>query len=195
MISIAAALAAARNPIVPRVVSTPAGLTVTLPAKVLQHDDVRKQLRSGLTTTFLVHVAAIDRGGHELRGGASISVRYDLWDEKYIVTTIDGAGHESERNVASHAQLLAVWTTEPLLVLRAQGAAFSAPANVTIEVVPFSRDEEADARRWLSQPAHGNAANGSGIVPESRLLEFIVGTSVRRRPLLEFHWRVAVERP
>ncbi len=58
---------------------------VSFPATVLDDDEVRLQLKSGLTTTF----AAVAINGGGIRTGARIEVRYDLWDEKYLVRRIE----------------------------------------------------------------------------------------------------------
>jgi hypothetical protein len=166
---------------------------VILPARIIENSEVRKQIGTGLTVSFVARTTVVDVAGNESGGSAVISVRYDLWDENYLVTIIDVDRRRSEQRVDSYAHLIDFWTRSSLVVAHPGTTDFRGTANVKVEMLPFSAAEEADAQRWLSRSANGPAARGGEAAPESRLLEVIIGMSVQRRPLLEFHWRVAVE--
>jgi hypothetical protein len=54
-------------------------------------DSLRRDLTSGLTNRLMIRVT-LQHGGQELgRRSAEIAVRYDLWDEQFIMTTQVGA--------------------------------------------------------------------------------------------------------
>jgi hypothetical protein len=169
-------------------------LLVTLHAGLLGHRDVRRQLTSGLTTTFLVTVHAGDR-----KGGARVEVRYEPWDEVYFVTArgIDAAAQQAQ--LADAGKLADWWRSAALPVL--PRASPAAAAQVTVEVLPFSIEEQKETQRWLSRSL-GEAHRQQGIdesevrgsAGTASVLDVLIGTSIQRRPLVRFRWSVAVTR-
>jgi hypothetical protein len=81
-----AAFARAQQPQLGFTVQPGGVVATTLPLSILQDASVRKQLRSGLTTTFIVAVRQRDT---KVISGARIEIRYDLWDEVWIVQKIE----------------------------------------------------------------------------------------------------------
>ena len=69
-------------------------VAANLPVSILQDASVRKQLRSGLTTTFLLVTRQRDT---RIVSGARIEIRYDLWDEVWIAQKIE-FDRKSERS-------------------------------------------------------------------------------------------------
>ena len=64
-------------------------------------------------------------------------------------------------------------------------------------VVPFSQDEETETRLWFAESvrrAEGTASAEGGTVGGAsgldRVLTTLLGTSIRRRPLVEYRWQV-----
>ena len=138
------AAAAARGEERPAVTVLPGGTVgISLPPSILQRADVRKQLGGGLTTTF-----AISAHDGEAKGGARIEVRYDLWDEVYLVRRIEFDGHE-ERQRLTAEQLERWWRTTPIRILASSRDALR--LQIEMSVLPFSAAEEEDARQWLSK--------------------------------------------
>lgn len=162
---------------------------VTLAPAVLLKREVRKQLDSGLTTAFVVSM----RGSGALRGGVRVEVRYMLWDEHYAVTTLEGDGRSQKLTLASYDKLVAWWNATPLR-LAANQTTRDRHVRVTLEVLPFSAREEAETKRWLAESL-GNSRTRQG-EPQSTsgpILDVIIGTSIQRRPILEYRWTVPVE--
>ena len=169
-------------------------MLVTLPADVLARREVRRQLTSGLTTTFLVTVLAGER-----KGAARIEVRYEPWDEVYLVTTrgIDAVAHSSR--FASPERLAEWWRSAMLPVLRR--APGSGNVQLTLEVLPFSIEEQRETQRWLTQSL--NEAHRGEAIDESEVagrggggsvLDVLIGTSIQRRPIIRSRWTVGVTR-
>src|SRR6185436_15013961 len=77
-------------------------VAATLPASVLQDPGVRRQLGSGLTTTFLV-VARLRET--DSLSGARVEIRYDLWDEVWLVRRIEFDRREDRQRIASRDAL------------------------------------------------------------------------------------------
>jgi hypothetical protein len=167
-------------------------LLVTLPPDVLAHRDVRKQLTSGLTTTFLVTTTAGDA-----KGAARIEVRYEPWEEEYFVHArgIDAVAQNAR--FASLEKLVEWWRNAALPVMRANVA----NVQVMLEVLPFSIEEQKETQRWLTRSlgeAHRSGALDEGDVGGrgggGSVLDALIGTSIQRRPIVRSRWTVAVAR-
>ena len=175
------AAAPASRPVV--TTSADGHLEITLPANILRNDEVQKHLTSGLTTVFLLTVND---------SGARIEIRYDLWDEKYLVTTLDSERHVQKSSIDSFEHLADWWSHTPLRAGKARSE-----ARVKLEVIPFSASEEEDAQRWL---AHSIGANSTEVDPGQKkdaggILDLLIGTSVQRHPLQTWRWTLRTERP
>ncbi|HEY0159507.1 MAG TPA: hypothetical protein VGF28_19630 [Thermoanaerobaculia bacterium] len=169
-------------------------LLMTLPAEILAQREVRKQLGSGLTSTFLVTAVAGDR-----KGAARIEVRYEPWEEVYLVTSrgIDVVAQTAR--FASVERLTEWWRTNALPVLPRAGSADD--VQVTLEVLPFSIEEQKETQRWLTRSlgeAHRgeamDAAESAGRSGNGSVLDVLIGTSIQRRPIVRHRWSVAVTR-
>jgi hypothetical protein len=175
----------------PRVVVTSRNaIAVTLPRAVLLRGDVRKQLESGLTTAFVLSMRA-----GAVRGAARIEVRYLLWDERYAITTVEADGREQQVILPSYAELVEWWTATAHRVAPERSVTQrSEPLVLTLAMLPFSAREEAETRRWLSRALGGpGSRQRQRETTAVRMLDAIIGTSIRRRPILEYRWTVSPE--
>lgn len=170
-----------------------------LPA-VLDHHLVQVKLTTGLTTTFYFRVGR-DRRRPSL-GGAEISLRYDLWEEVFLLTIRDGLG--ATRTESQPANRLEEWWSELRIPAAARsslpegfGAGESSPKlQVSLTVLPFSSSELADTKRWFSRT--GATGWRRSTEPEnvagasSHLFDLLLGTSLERKALLSKSWTVRV---
>ena len=184
-----AALAAAQQAMPTAVLNRRGAVTLTLPSTILRSAEVKKHLGSGLTTAFVIQVECGER-----KGGARVSVRYDLWEESYLVRTIDATGHEQSVKLPSETKLAEWWSTTALPVIGA--GAETSRLDVHVHVLPFSAREEAETKRWLSRiltsmgsvkEAPVGKRNDAGA---AKILDVIVSTSIQRRPIIEYQWTV-----
>ncbi|HEX2834330.1 MAG TPA: hypothetical protein VHW00_15075 [Thermoanaerobaculia bacterium] len=154
-------------------------VAAALPAAVLQDATVRKQLGSGLTTTFLVVIR--ERDSKELRA-ARLEVRYDLWDEVWLVRRIElDRKIDAQRLTSSEA--LEKWWRTPLQVLTTNRNRVTLQVELT--VLPFSAAEEEDARQWIAKSGGvGASPSGSGFV------DALIGTTLSAKPITTFRWNV-----
>src|SRR5437773_8919791 len=129
-------------------------ISVSLPSWILQKPVVKKQLASGLTTTFVVIAKRRDGSG---RGGARIEIRYDLWDEVYIVRRLEFDNRRDAQRLAPD-QLERGWRNETRLMAASDERVV---LEVELLVLPFSAQEERDAREWLSKSGGAGAAERS----------------------------------
>jgi hypothetical protein len=154
-------------------------VAATLPASILSESDVQKRLTSGLTTTFLV--AARNRATDEI-SGARLEVRYDLWDEVWLVRRIEFDRKQERQRIASMAELEKWWRT-PLRLLSTDASRVSLQLDLT--VLPFSAAESEDARQWMSKSGGVGTAGGSGGVVDA-----LIGTTINARPITSYRWNV-----
>ncbi|HEX4959408.1 MAG TPA: hypothetical protein VF173_01120 [Thermoanaerobaculia bacterium] len=176
------------------------GLVLSRLPAILGDEEVRKQLGTGLTTSFLFEVKTQGDAG-KAQGGARVDVRYELWDEVYIVTRIDATGRPVKVNLPTFEKLSEWWRDLRLVALRPQAAATVHSAEVHLSVIPFSQAEQLDTQRWFSQSLSAEKTGSAGAVadavedqPESfsQVLNLLMATSIGRRPLLELQWNLAI---
>jgi hypothetical protein len=158
---------------------------------------VRKQLGTGLTTSFAFEAAARGAGGKP-KGAARVDVRYDLWDEVYVVTRVDAAGHAARTTLPSFDRLAEWWRDARLVVARG-ALATAGTVDVRLRVIPFSQAEQLETQRWFSQALSAEKSGSAGAVsdavadqPESfsQVINLLMSTSIGRPALLEYAWKV-----
>ena len=154
-------------------------VAAAMPPAVLQETSVKKQLGSGLTTTFLVAVRQRDSGRVT---AARLEVRYDLWDEVWLVKRVEFDGRTERQRIAS-AEALEKWWRTPVRLFAAD--ADRVPLQVELSVLPFSAAEEDDARAWISKS--GGVGTGSG---GGGLVDALIGTTISAKPITSFRWNV-----
>lgn len=170
------ALAFAQSP-QPTFLAQPNGVVAAvLPVSLLDQPSVRKQLGSGLTTTFLV----VAREGKRA-SGARIEIRYDLWDEVWLVRRVEFDRKTDKQRIASR-DALEKWWREPLRLTSGS----SGRLEVELTVLPFSAAEEEDARQWIAKSGGVGTGNGSGLV------DALIGTTINARPIVDYRWDVEV---
>ena len=112
------------------------------------------------------------------------------------MSVADAAGKQRTLTFASDAELAKWWSGSPLIVVAASRPLQKAvDVDVRLRMLPFSAREESDTRRWLSRTL-SSASDRSAETAErsAAILRALVETSIRRRPLLEEHWKVRATR-
>lgn len=191
-----AAVTASSPSKLPSAVARSAGeIEIVMPASVMTAAEVRKQLTSGLTTTLFVTVS--ERGKNV--AARRIEIRYELWDETFIVAARDDRGRRDNVTLTSYDRLVEWWSKSGIAIAPSS-ATGPRTVQVKLDVIPFSASEEADAQRWLSRNvsaagAPSPTASGSTHAAEpgssaGGILDLMIGMSVRRRPLLTYQWTV-----
>jgi hypothetical protein len=177
-------LAAAAAHAEPRAVFAPAAggvVTASLPATILQEPAVRKQLSSGLTTVFLI---VARESGAKNSGAARVEVRYDLWDEVWLVKRIEFDGRTDRQRLTSF-DAFAQWWSAPSRLIASRAARVS--LSVELRVLPFSAAEEEDARDWISKSGGVAAPNAVG-----SFVQTLIATTITARPIITYRWRAEV---
>jgi len=179
------------------------GLAISRLPPILGDEEVRRQLGTGLTTSFVFEANARGAAGR-VRGGARVDVRYDLWDEVYIVSRVDVTGHAARVTLPSFERLAEWWREARLVVVRAPAAAGILSADLELRVIPFSQAEQLDAQRWFSQALSAERSGGAGAVSDaaedasesfSQVINLLMATSIGRPALLEYRWKLPVSTP
>lgn len=169
---------------------------------LLQREDVRKQLDSGLTATLMFEVRTTGASPQKLRGGARVDIRYELWDEIYLVTRLDASEKRERLRFDSFDKLDQWWREARLPVLPLPRAAGPWQAEVRLRVIPFSQAEQQKTQRWLTESMAGDADGSAGAVAQalddrpvsfSQVLQLLVATSIGRPALFEQEWTLGFQ--
>jgi hypothetical protein len=175
------------------------GIALSRLPPILGEEEVRKQLGTGLTTSFAFEATARTADG-KLKGAARVDVRYDLWDEIYIVTRIDASGRAVRVTLPSFERLAEWWRDARLVLIRGP-AAGATTVDVRLKVIPFSQAEQLETQRWFSQALSAEKSGSAGAVsdavedqPESfsQVINLLMATSIGRPALLEYAWKLPV---
>ena len=168
---------------------------------LLGREEIRKQLGTGLTTTLAFHVRATGGGRERVEGGARVDIRYELWDEVYLVNRVDATGKATRARFPSFDRLAEWWREARFDVARLPHPAGSPPwkVEVRLRVIPFSQSEQLQAQRWLSESLAVEETGSAGAVAEaleeqpatfSQILNLLMATSLQRTALLESEWNL-----
>jgi hypothetical protein len=210
------ALLSAALPALPALAATPASaasgpeppalelreraLAVSTLPPILARPEVRPHLSTGLTTTFAVEVNAVDAQGHRAKGGGRIDVRYELWDEVFLVSATGADGRAHRESLPSFDRLLAWWRGLVLPVLAADPLSASGPWRVAVRlsVIPFSQSEQRDTQRWLTESIE-RRERGDAAAPRARpeplsgTLDALIATSIQRQRLVGYDWTLVFQ--
>ncbi|MEM7583544.1 MAG: hypothetical protein AAF560_09215 [Acidobacteriota bacterium] len=163
---------------------------------ILGDVEVKEHLTTGLTTS----IQFSPRGRGQPVAGARVEIRYDLWDEIFLVAAggIDGA--VARQRLDSFEALEGWWKTLDLPFLDGSQLARPWPESlrINVDVVPFSQAEQDDTQRWFSESIDrrrsGTDATGRAVEKEpetlSRTFNLLLATSIRRQAVTSFHWSV-----
>ena len=172
--------AVARAETRPAFTAMPGGVVaMSLSPSLLQEQAIRKQLASGLTTVVVIIAR---ESGTKAAAGARFEIRYDLWDEVWIVQKTEFDLRKERRRLASFDALLQ-WWHNPTRIF--SSTASRATLTIELRVLPFSAAEEEDAREWLSKSGGiaSPAAAGS-------FVQTLIATTITARPITTYRWNV-----
>lgn len=192
-LSVATAAAAAEPP--PRVACNARGLCSVSRLPALSDPETQGHLKSGLTSTLALTVSMRSADGKSEIPAGRVDVRFEPWDEIFHVLLVPAVGPTQARQLGSLAELQAFWRGLDLAFQRPGPRAAS--ARVELSVIPFSEDEEADARRWYAEAVRGKDVSGERTSQRAtrlgEVLDTLTLTSIKREGVLSFSWSVAVE--
>ncbi|MEM6792683.1 MAG: hypothetical protein AAF725_01790, partial [Acidobacteriota bacterium] len=136
---------------------------------VFEDEEVERQLATGLTTTFAFTLDGRDEAGRRLEGLARVQIRYEPWDEVYFLESFARDGSAIRERLPDAAALAEFWRAFRLAVLhQRRSKPAPKPWTVTLDVIPFSRGEQRDTRRWFSESMEreGSAEGAAGAAGE-----------------------------
>ena len=159
-------------------------VNVALPASYLQNATVRKQLSSGLTTVIVILAKPT---GSASTGGARFEIRYDLWDEVWLVKRTEFDGRTDHQRIGNFDALLQ-WWHNPARIFATSDAHIA--LNVELRILPFSAAEEQDARDWISKSGGVATPSAAGT-----FVQTLIATTITARPIVMYRWNVDLPTP
>lgn len=173
-------------------------LYMGLPENVLDHEEVGAHLKTGLTTSF-IHTVSLRLEQGTFKEFARVDVRYELWDELYLVSLHTKMGLYQKLSFQSFDELKTWWRGNNILVatypLDPQPIS---DARVKVEVLPFSAAEMKAAQRWFVNTRQARKVPSGDDDQEVELgtdaFRIFLTTSIKRHPLLSFRWKVKLVR-
>ena len=112
-----------------------------------------------------------------------------------MIDTVDVTGRRQTFSASNDDELARWWRETPQVVIARDGAGIES-MSVRLRVLPFSAREQEETQRWLSRSLDSGHDRDPGAEKptNAKLLEIIVGTSIKRRPILEYRWTVPIVR-
>jgi hypothetical protein len=112
-----------------------------------------RELESGLTNRFFVRVRLLDAQTVLQERTVEIAIRYDLWDQNYLVVhTVDGVSGEARRLVS--AEMKAWLSSLPMTGLfTTRGLSANRDLTLSAEVLlnPIDREKLSMIRKWVAE--------------------------------------------
>jgi hypothetical protein len=186
----------------PAVVVRPQGIVLRELPAVLSEAVVARHLDTGLTTTLAFTVDAGRAGERRLQGAAQVHIRYDLWDERYLVDRWDARPDSPVHWALERPQLERWWHSLELLVVpgATPPALAARKTGVDLQVLPFSQAEQRDAQDWLRRalrerdppPRSGGETGPGANAPVRELYGAMLASSIGRRSLITYSWTVPI---
>lgn len=177
-------------------------LVVSALPGVLAEPSVKPHLSTGLTTSLVIEVTASDGRGGKARGGGRVDIRYELWDEVFLVNRADASGRSRRESLPSFERLEEWWRRLEIAALPTGGLdpGGNWDVKVRVSVIPFSQSEQRETQRWFSDSigqARGESAEAApGETPAespdrlSEALDLLIATSIKRRSIVSYAWTV-----
>lgn len=166
-------------------------IVIQLPRTYLKIPKVARMLRSGLTTSFLFTVKGRAPATRTVvnEAAARIDVRYEPWDEIYLISMIHYDGRNERLTAKDLEALMAFFEQGSLRVGRGPtGSAGDWIFQVTLKVLPYSESEMAQTQSWFSEKLGEHTEEQD----PNKVLDLLLATSIKRRSVISDFWRVEV---
>ncbi len=149
-----------------------------IPEYVLSDSRVQKSIHSGLTCTLMFDLRANDA----FRKTGLVTVRFEPWDEIFLVEiVVDGQKHNPQ-TVTSNKDLIA-WLTQVGFRIHT-GDQVIQSISVNLKLVPFSEKEQEDAQRWFTKDLNNDRGSLSTVA------DYVLASSIGRKSACQFSWEV-----
>lgn len=152
---------------------------------------VRERLHSGLTNSFVFEVSLRMEGRWRPTGGGRIDLRWELWDELYLIEVFGWDGARSRHTARTLEGLKEWWRSARIPVLANRNVDDGDTVRVVATFVPFSAAEERSAEQWLVESAQSQSRSSDN---NSGVLQVLVASSIARDAVLTRRWEARVTR-
>lgn len=164
-------------------------LMLSLPSSCLNHPKVKKQLFSGLTATLAISLKARDFQGNPIEGISRVDVRFEPWDEIFMLTLWQNDGQQHKLQLPSFKELVDWFAAYHMHLATLPARAGIRDLETTLVVLPFSQSERENTKRWFAKTLSNQ--NDDRRDP-NKVLDLLVATSIKRKSMVRFHWEAEV---
>jgi len=151
---------------------------------------MRKKLSSGFTSTFALraYLFEVDTERAVSLAVRTVKMRFDMWDERYLVKASDSRGITNESRTTEPEALglaasIRVLPVAPLAVINPSRVYFLA---IRVEVDPTSKEVLEEYTRWITRPGGPRPPAGSKSFFGSFVSLFVNPKADRARDVLAF---------
>lgn len=173
---------------------------VALPLDLLEDASVRKKLYSGLTTTFELESRFSQA---EKPHYAVLQVRYEIWEEVFVISRVDADGQIGRFRFVDLAQTAAWLAENPLRIAPTPDNTGPPAGRLTcrVRLIPFSQSEGRLAEDWFAKVLRVPDAVTTGQSDASReraldessdgggIFEVLMSKSIRRKSIRSVRWQ------
>ncbi len=169
------------------------GLKVSLPQWILEDEEVLEQFKSGLTNTFRITAEFRTQAGTALKSAARLEIRYELWDEVFLIDVLEGDGKHSEHQVKDINTFRQWWKNSAFIIHPKPKTELASSVVIILDFIPFSRSEQDHARAWLTDSAKNNVRSGREQSSQvTSIFQTIMATSIQSKPLWSHRWQLTI---
>ena len=164
---------------------------------VLADEEVKRQLSTGLTTTFVFRARGRSVSGRTLEGAARVEIRFEPWDEVYFLQALGRDGRQIRDKLDSPDALARRWRDLDLMLTPIGSKVGDGTWRLELDIIPFSRGEQRDTQRWFSESMDRDAgAEQTARASDERsealeeVFNLLLATSIGRRAILTYDWQL-----
>jgi hypothetical protein len=134
------------------------------------------ELSSGLTNRLYLRISLLDGGSPVRTHSVEFAIRYDLWDEKFVVTrTVDNASAAAQ-STASRAEvqrLLSLLSVPNVFAAAELPRAREVTLRIELLLNPIRREKLRMIRKWVAENTTPDAGSDRGLASSGAIFNRI----------------------
>lgn len=126
--------------------------------------DLGKELKSGLTTRLYIRVQLLKSASVVKESLSEVSVRYDLWDEDFIVSFVSNNREGTTHKVKSATEMLENLQSFTFESAFARPTSSDQPFKIRVDLLlnPIEKEKMEKIRKWVARNSVANPMDPTG---------------------------------